>query len=46
MRLMQFESHSHRGFSLVISGVRDKGNRLNLFLMLLAAFYHRAKAAV
>jgi len=26
---MQFESHSHRGFSTVISSVTKQGNRLN-----------------
>jgi hypothetical protein len=29
--LMQFESHSHRAFSPVISSVTDEGNRLNGF---------------
>ncbi len=31
---MQFESHSHRGFSPVISKVNKQGNRLNGFSLL------------
>jgi hypothetical protein len=43
--LMQFESHSHRGFSPVIPSVTQQGNRLNGFPLLLR-MRHRAKAAV
>jgi hypothetical protein len=32
---MQFESHSHRGFSPVISSVTKQGNRLNGFSLFL-----------
>jgi hypothetical protein len=44
--LMQFESHSHRGFSPVISTVTKQGNRLNGFSRLFGNCEHRAKAAV
>jgi hypothetical protein len=32
--LMQFEAHSHRGFSPVISSVTKQANRLNGFSLL------------
>jgi hypothetical protein len=46
MVLMQFESHSHRGFSPVISRVTKQRNRLNGFSLPLGKSEHRAKAPV
>jgi hypothetical protein len=42
---MQFESHSHRGFSPVMFSVTKHGNRLNGFSLPLGNAKHRAKAA-